>query len=133
MAIDHIGVVTVPVRDQEQARAFYVERLGFEVVTDTEFAPGMRWLQVGLPGAETSIVLATGYGTTEDGTDPVGKFTGIVFETDDIAATYTELLGRGVPFTEVPTAQPWGALQAQFTDQDGNGFVLVQRRKDDDK
>lgn len=129
MSLDHIGVVTVPVRDQAKAREFYVERLGFQVVTDTEFGPGMRWLQVGLPHAETSIVLAAGYGTTEDGTDPVGKFTGIVFETKDIQTTYGELLGRGVTFTEVPTLQPWGVMQAQFTDQDGNGFVLVQQRE----
>lgn len=41
-------------------------------------------------------------------------------------STYEELSSCGVEFTEEPTMQPWGMMQAQFKDQDGNGFVLVQ-------
>ena len=50
----------------------------------------------------------------------------MVFECDDIRTTYEELRGRGVEFTEEPTLQSWGGIQAQFKEQDGNGFVLVR-------
>jgi uncharacterized glyoxalase superfamily protein PhnB len=48
------------------------------------------------------------------------------FGAQDIQAVYEAYRSRGVTFTELPTKQSWGGLQAQFTDQDGNGFVLVQ-------
>jgi lactoylglutathione lyase len=83
----------------------------------------MRWIEVAPPGAATSIVLAHGYGGWSE--EKVGQFTGIGLEADDIEATYRELSGRGVTFTEKPTKQPWG-WQAQFVDKDGNGYVLGQ-------
>ena len=55
-----------------------------------------------------------------------GTFSGVVFECDDIRTTYEELRDRGVEFTEEPTLQSWGGIQAQFKEQDGNGFVLVR-------
>jgi lactoylglutathione lyase len=50
----------------------------------------------------------------------------VVFECDDIRTAYEELHDPGVEFTEEPTLQTWGGMQAQFKEQDGNGFVLVQ-------
>ena len=120
MALTHINTTTVSVSDQDTALDFYVNKLGFEVRSDQPMGPGMRWLVVGLPGAQTGIVLAKGYGAGEP-----GKFTGMVFSTDDIQATYEELRDKGVPFSEPPTMQPWGMMQALFADQDGNGYVLV--------
>ena len=73
-------------------------------------------------GAETVLVPFTPPGLE----DRVGTFSGVVFECDDIRTTYEELRNRGVEFTEEPTLQSWGGIQAQFKDQDGNGFVLVQ-------
>ncbi|MBI2939754.1 MAG: VOC family protein, partial [Chloroflexi bacterium] len=84
--------------------------------------PGLRWIEVAPTGAETAIVLAAGYG---DGEERIGKFAGIVFQAGDIQRTYEEMSARGVPFTEPPTRQPGGMMQALFADQDGNGFVLV--------
>lgn len=124
MPLKWIGVATVQVSDQDKALDFYVHKLGFELVTDQPLGESMRWVQVRLPGAQTSVVLAKGYGTSFE--DAVGKFTGMVFYTDDIQATFKELSARGVTFTEAPQMQPWGQLQAQFEDQDGNGYVLVQ-------
>lgn len=83
--ITGIGVVTVYVSDHEKALDFYVHKLGFEKLADTEFGPGYRWLEVAPPGSRTRIVLAKGFG---DGEERIGKFTGIVFEPDDIQATY---------------------------------------------
>lgn len=123
--ITNIAVTGVFVSDQEQALDFYVNKLGFETRADEPMGDGQRWLEVAPPGAATRIVLSLA--TEEWGADRVGQFAGIVFEPDDIDATYQELSARGVEFTEPPTDQPWGGKQAQFVDQDGNGFVIVKR------
>lgn len=123
--ITNIAVAGVFVSDQDQALTFYTEKLGFELRADQPMGPGQRWLEVAPPGAATRIVL---YPATEEmGADRLGQFANIVFEPDDIDATYRELSARGVEFTEAPNDQSWGGRQAQFKDQDGNVFVLVQR------
>ena len=119
-AIFHIGVVTVHVKDQDEALRFYTERLGFEKRNDAPMGEGMRWLTVAPAGTATEIVLARGFG---DGGTPLGKNTGLVFETDDIDAAYRELSGRGVRFTKEPSREFFGGW-AEFVDQDGNGFGL---------
>ena len=123
--ITNIAVVGVFVSDQERALDFYVTKLGFEKRADDPMGDGQRWLEVAPPGATTRIVLS--HATEEWGADRLGQFAGIVFEPDDIDATYEELAARGVEFTEPPADQPWGGRQALFKDQDGNTFVLVQR------
>ncbi len=120
--ITHVMDKVVPVRDQEAALAFYTDKLGFTVRLDAAFGEGMRWIEVAPPNAQTAIVLER----AGEGESRLGRFTGIIWAADDIHATYTELQGRGVQFSEVPTMQPWGMWQAQFADQDGNGYVLVQ-------
>jgi catechol 2,3-dioxygenase-like lactoylglutathione lyase family enzyme len=125
--ITHAASVTIFVRDQDAALAFYTDKLGFKVREDSPMGEGLRWLTVAPPGAETAIVLAMGYGGYDE--SRIGQFAGIVWATEDIQATYAELHGRGVPFTEPPSLQPWGMWQALFVDMDGNGFVLVQRAR----
>ncbi len=122
MSITHIASTTVSVSDQDAALEFYVSKLGFVKRADQDMGNGLRWLTVELPGTQTGIVLAKGYGSGH----PLGSFTGLVLSTDDIQATYEELSAKGVSFTEAPTRQPWGMMQALFEDQDGNGYVLVQ-------
>jgi catechol 2,3-dioxygenase-like lactoylglutathione lyase family enzyme len=128
MSLTHIAIATVSVSDQDTALEFYVNKLGFTVHVDTPMGEGQRWLEVGLPGAQTHLVLAHGYGSSDDQT--AGKFTGLVLDADDIQATYETLRDRGVAFSEPPTPQPWGMVQAIFADQDGNTFVLVGGRAD---
>ena len=123
--ITNVAVVGVFVSDEDKALDFYVNKLGFEKRADEPMGDGLRWIEVAPPGAMTRIVLTRGYGDWSQ--EKVGQFAGIVFEPDDINATYQELSARGVEFTEPPTAQPWGGVQALFKDQDGNTFVLVQR------
>ena len=128
MSLTHIAIATVSVSDQDKALDFYVNKLGFEVRADSPMGEGQRWLEVGLPDAQTRLVLAQGYGSSDE--NPVGKFTGLVLDADDIQATYETLRERGVPFSEPPTPQPWGMVQAIFQDQDGNTLVLVGGRAD---
>lgn len=123
MSLTSIVTATVSVSDQDAALDFYVNKLGFVKRADQDMGNGMRWLTVELPGTPTGIVLAKGYGSGA----PVGSFTGLVLAADDIQATYEALAAKGVHFTEAPTRQPWGMMQALFEDQDGNGYVLVQQ------
>jgi catechol 2,3-dioxygenase-like lactoylglutathione lyase family enzyme len=59
-----------------------------------------------------------------------GRFTGFSLEVVDIAATYAEMMARGVPFDGPPTRQPWGATMAFFRDPAGNEHTLLQRPGD---
>ena len=118
--ITHLSVVTVNVKDQDEALRFYTEILGFEKRDDVPMGPEMRWLTVAPAGSPTVITLFTG---EEPGGAPLGKNTGLVLETDDIDAAYRDLSGRGVRFTKEPAREPFGGW-AEFVDQDGNGFGL---------
>lgn len=120
--ISGIQVVNLFVSDQDKALDFFVNKLGFEQRSDNPMGDGLRWVTVAPPGENTVIILANGFGGWSE--DRVGGFAGIVFGSDDVQKTYDELSSRGVTFTEEPTRQPWGAIQAQFVDDDGNGFVL---------
>lgn len=124
MSISKLQFTTVYVSDQDAALDFYVNKLGFQVAEDSTFAPGMRFLAVVPPGAQTGIVLFKPHEADSPEMAFVGTFSGIVVTADDVQATYQELADRGVYFTEPPTRQPWGGVQAQFNDQDGNRFVL---------
>jgi lactoylglutathione lyase len=123
--ITRIGIVTIYVRDQDAALEFYTKVLGFDKLMDERSGEGFRRLTVKPRGAETQIVLAAKF-AADSGT-PLGGSTGMVLYTDDIHALHQEFASKGIQFTEAPTQQPWGMIQAQFRDLDGNNFVLVQQ------
>ena len=125
------------VHDQDAALAFYTEKLGWEVRADVTL-PEMgdfRWLTVGPAGQpDFSVVLMAIPGepvmdgaTRDQVADLMGKgFAGTVFlTTDDAYASYEELKGRGVEFTETPEERPYG-IDAGFRDPSGNAFRLTQ-------
>jgi catechol 2,3-dioxygenase-like lactoylglutathione lyase family enzyme len=125
------------VHDQDEALAFYTEKLGMEVRADVTL-PEMgdfRWLTVAPAGQpDVSIVLMAVPGppvmdeeTAEKLRDLIGKgFAGTVFlTTDDINSTYDELTGRGVEFTEKPEQRPYG-MDSAFRDPSGNSIRLTQ-------
>jgi uncharacterized glyoxalase superfamily protein PhnB len=125
------------VHDQDEALAFYTEKVGFEVQSDVTL-PEMgdfRWLTVGPPGQEdVSITLMAIPGppvmdadTAEQVRDVMAKgFAGTVFlTTDDCQASYEELKGRGVEFTETPEERPYG-IDSGFRDPSGNSIRLTQ-------
>ena len=120
--ISHLSIVTVHVKDQDAALRFYTEVLGLEKRSDAEMPDmgGMRWVTVAPAGSATEISLISAF---PDGGAPLGTNTGIVFETDDIDASYRELSGRGVSFTGEPKREPFGGW-AELTDPDGNSFGL---------
>jgi len=125
------------VHDQEEALAFYTEKLGLEVRADVTLAEmgDFRWLTVGPVGQpDFSIVLMAVPGppvmdpdTAADVRELMGKgFAGTVFlTTDDCQACYEDLVARGVEFTEPPERRPYG-IDAGFRDPSGNSFRLTQ-------
>ncbi len=122
MSITHLQVVSVPDVDQDRAKRFYVDTLGFELRADNPMGPDQRWVQVGLAGAQTSLTLVTWFKTM-----PAGSLKELVLECNDIQATYEELSERGVPFQGAIQRESWGAY-ATFDDPDGNGCVLMESR-----
>lgn len=122
--IAYIANPLVQVSDPDRALDFYVNALGFEQRAAAPAGAGARWIEVAPPGARRTITLARDLRPRQERRG--SRFAGIVFGTSDIQATYRQLRARGVTFTEPPTPQPQGMLQAQFIDHDGNGFVLVQ-------
>ena len=115
--VKHVGVF---MSDQARALDFYANKLGFEVLTDEDWGGGKRWIEVAPPGAETRLSLFTPEGMEGQ----IGSFSRIVFHCDDVRATYEELRGRGVTFTQEPTELAWGTF-ASFVDPDGNSFALT--------
>jgi catechol 2,3-dioxygenase-like lactoylglutathione lyase family enzyme len=125
------------VHDQDEALAFYTEKLGMEVRSDVTM-PEMgdfRWLTVSPPGQEdVAIVLMAIPGepvmdaaTAAQLRDLVAKgFAGTAFlTTDDCQASYEELKARGVEFTETPEERPYG-IDSGFRDPSGNSLRLTQ-------
>jgi uncharacterized glyoxalase superfamily protein PhnB len=128
------------VHDQDEALAFYTEKVGMEVQADVTVPElgNFRWLTVSPPGqTDVSIVLMAIPGppvmdaeTAEQVKTLMGKgFAGTVFlTTDDVQASYEELKGRGVDFVEEPEERPYG-IDSAFRDPSGNNFRLTQVRE----
>ena len=113
--------VSVPVSDQEQAKEFYVDTLGFELLVDNSRREGMRWIEVAPEGSATSLMLVSWIDPVLSSLDRV-----IVVATEDIQPIYEELVAKGVSFDLPPTEVSYGA-QAVFHDPDGNALVLLER------
>jgi predicted enzyme related to lactoylglutathione lyase len=125
------------VNDQDEALAFYTEKVGFEIKADVTMPElgDFRWLTVGPPNQDDfSVVLMAIPGepvmdaaTADQVRDLMAKgFSGGVFlTTDDCHASYDELKSRGVEFTEAPEERPYG-IDAGFRDPSGNSIRLTQ-------
>jgi len=130
--------VMVWVQDQDEALAFYTDKLGLELRADVT-VPEMgnfRWLTVGVPGQpDVAVTLMAPPGppvfdeeTRQQLLDLVAKGAagGLFFATDDVRASYEELSQRGVEFTQQPTEQPYG-IDAGFRDPSGNQMRMMQQ------
>lgn len=131
--IQRLSHATVWCRDQEASRAFYADKLGFEVKQDQTMGD-FRWVTVGPPGTDLELVLMpidSGPAVDGEASEHLGRLldagalgTG-VFETDDCTATHRELAAKGVEFVSEPTEQPYG-IEAVLKDNSGNWFSLRQ-------
>jgi catechol 2,3-dioxygenase-like lactoylglutathione lyase family enzyme len=120
--ITHLKFASIPTRDQDLAVAFWVDKMGFRILTDQPMGPGRRWVELAVGNSETRIVLFTPDGQE----DRIGTFFNGSFACDDVEHTHRTLSQRGVAFEGPPEKQPWGTF-AKFRDPDGNTFVLSSR------
>ncbi len=120
MGISAVQLFSLPVSDQDRARDFYVDVLGFELVNDVQMGPDMRWVQVRPPGGATSITLVTWF----DSMAP-GAVKGTVLESDDLIGDVGRLRTLGVDIPGDVEVAPWGRF-VTFDDPDGNGLVLQE-------
>ena len=134
--IQRLSHITIYVLDQDAAYDFYVNKLGFEVHTDSTMDNGFRWLTVnpkGQPDLEIALMPTTPGPMMDQETSDMlrtliskGAIGSGVLETADIHKTYEELKAKGVEFSSPPTERFYG-IEALFKDNSGNWFSLSQR------
>lgn len=105
-----IEIIMLPVGDRQKAKEFYLT-LGFRVIVEAPAAHGETWIQMGLPGSNTTISLA--------------DFQGIICETDNIESNIKELESAGVEVGKIDET-PWGKF-AWLKDLDGNSLCLHEK------
>jgi catechol 2,3-dioxygenase-like lactoylglutathione lyase family enzyme len=118
--ITHVKFVSIPTRNQDQALAFYVEKLGFKLVTDQPHDEKQRWIEMRIAGSDTHFVLFT------MDESRIGGFFDGALACDNVEKTYEELKSRGVEFLSPPKKEHWGTF-AIMKDLDGNQFLLSSK------
>lgn len=114
-----LELVAIPVSDVDQAKAFYVDQVGFQPDHDHTVSDEIRFVQLTPPGSACSIAL--GKGLTEAAP---GSVEGVQLVVDDIAQAHEELKARGVEVSDVQDF-PWGSF-VFFSDPDGNKWSIQQ-------
>jgi catechol 2,3-dioxygenase-like lactoylglutathione lyase family enzyme len=117
-----IKIVSIPVSNQDVSLKFYTEKLGFKVATDQPFSGTQRWIELLIPGSDTSLALFTPPGHE----NRIGGFQPMTFWCDDVFATAQLLESKGVELAAEPKKEVWGTM-AKFKDPDGNEFVFSSR------
>jgi catechol 2,3-dioxygenase-like lactoylglutathione lyase family enzyme len=134
--ITNISLVNVYCLDQDQARDFYVNVLGFEPRADVTTGEGFRWVTVVHPSQpELEVTFMTpGPPLDADAADFVrhqlekGQMGGLGLRVDDCRKTYEDLTAKGVTFLQEPSERPYG-VEAVMRDVSGNWMVLVEPRE----
>jgi catechol 2,3-dioxygenase-like lactoylglutathione lyase family enzyme len=121
--ISKVGRVCVTVADTDRAIDFYVGTLGFEKVVDVPMGPDMRWVEVAIPGAETTIALAP----PPQGQEAGGSETGICLDTSDVDGVHAALKSAGANVDD-EVSRYGDPVPPMFwlRDPDGNSLIVVQ-------
>ena len=123
-----LGHVALVVRDYDEALAYFIGTLNFEIVEDTRLSEDKRWVLIAPPGSKgTSLLLARA--ATPEQTARIGNQTGgrvfLFLHTDDFWSNYREMTARGVKFTRSPSEETYGTV-AVFEDLYGNQWDLLE-------
>ncbi len=125
----HFALVTVVVKELDEAKAWYTDRLSFSLIEDTDLGGGKRWLVLSPGGGGTDILLAEAKNDAVRGA--IGNQTGgrvfMFLATDDFARHHAAMIAKGVKFREAPRHEPYGTV-AVFEDLYGNLFDLIERK-----
>jgi len=125
MALTELAIVSVPVADQDRAKAFYADKLSFTVSGERRdmMGPGKHWITLQAGSGATMITLVTWFETM-----PAGSLRGLVIGTEDVDADYARLKSQGVDIDAVKQ-EFWGRY-ATLRDSEGNGLILRSPPKD---
>jgi len=131
--ITNISLFTLWVADQDAAKRFYIDTLGFVEGTDVTMGDGFRWATVKHPAQpELEVTLQIpGPPLDDQAAEAIrralanGTMGGFGMSTDDCRKTYEELSARGVEFVQTPSERPYG-VEAVMRDNSGNWLVLVE-------
>jgi lactoylglutathione lyase len=124
--IQGVSKVVVPVADQERAKRFWTQQLGFTVAVDEPYGEE-RWIEVVPPDKGVALVLSRRQpGEVRPEVPELLPHSPVLFTCDDLQQTYQELTGRGVSFPTAPTKMPFG-WWSLFEDDEGTRYALEQR------
>jgi serine phosphatase RsbU (regulator of sigma subunit)/predicted enzyme related to lactoylglutathione lyase len=115
--------IVVFVRDLEVSKQFYLQKLGFELITEQRLPTGERWIEVAPPDGSANLALVEPKSESPE-YKLIGGYRWVLFMTEDVDAKYKEWSERGVHFTTAPETPGWGGTYARFEDPDGNAFGL---------
>ena len=114
-----IELIAVPVSGVDRAKAFYVEKVGFNADHDHQVNERLRFVQLTPPGSACSISIGTGFTQMKP-----GSIEGLQMVVPDIEKAHTELAERGVAVSEIED-MPWGRF-VYFSDPDGNRWAVQE-------
>lgn len=122
-----ISTVSLFVADQQRAKKFYTETLGFVLKADAELYPGAdsRWIAVVPPDAGTELILYEIDRNWKHYQQVIGKPQNITLQVTDVQMAYDKLKDRGVEFVNEPTREPWGTY-VTMVDSEGNKILLTE-------
>jgi len=120
--LQYIKFAQLPVSNQHRAVRFYTDKLNFRILQNTPYKTGWRWIELGIPGAETAIVL------TRRENDQPNDIPSLILAVDDVETTYEELRAKGVSAIQSPIPAPWDPEQrfALLRDSEGNSILIAQ-------
>lgn len=123
-----ISAISLVVPDYDQAIDFYVGKLGFELVEDSQLSPSKRWVTVAPPGSEeTKLLLAKADGETQMASmgNQAGGRVFLFLTTDNLARDYAQYQALGIKFLETPRHEAYGSVVV-FEDPFGNKWDLIE-------
>ena len=125
----HLAAVALVVPDYDEAKTYYSQVLGFDVIEDVAIGEGKRWLVVAPPGSRTHLVLAKASNPAQESRigDQTGGLVFLFLHTDNFQRDHEAFQARGVTFREAPREEAYGTV-AVFKDRYGNLWDLIERR-----
>jgi predicted enzyme related to lactoylglutathione lyase len=128
----NVSTMFITVNDPDEALGFYRDALGLEVRNDVS-AGDFRWVTLGAPGQDVSIVLSQPHGGRSQAEGDAlqalvtqGSIQAAIFSSDDLDTTFEKVRASGAEVLQEPASQPWGARDCAFRDPSGNLVRIAQ-------
>lgn len=124
-----LATVTYVVRDYDEAIAWFIDVLGFQLIEDLRLSPGKRWVRVAAEAGGVCLLLAKAEGDAQQSavSQVAGGRVAFFLHTSDFAASHASMKAKGIVFRESPRHESYGIV-AVFDDLYGNGWDLIEHR-----